>query len=148
MGNDFGPGFQNFDTMFNVVAGLVIVVFIVVIGLFIVNAAKSASQGIKNNAAPEVTAQVTVVDKRIQLSGGGTTHSAPMLNSDGALSGSGLSHSDPVSERYFVTFQQSGGERFEMKVPAAEYGLLVVGDQGTVTMKGTRYLGFQRELMR
>ena len=53
-----------------------------------------------------------------------------------------------MHEEHFVTFEQPGGERFEMKVPASDYGLLVVGDQGTVTMKGTRYLGFQRELMR
>ncbi|MGC4155118.1 MAG: DUF2500 domain-containing protein [Propionicimonas sp.] len=148
MGNDFGPGFQNFDTMFNLMSGLVIVVFIVVIGLFIANAAKSASQGLKNNAAPEVTAQATIVDKRIEISGGGTTHSAPTMSADGTFAHSGMSSSDPVTERHFVTFEQSGGERFEMKVPASEYGLLVVGDKGSVTMKGTRYLGFHRELMR
>ena len=47
-----------------------------------------------------------------------------------------------------MTFEQSGGERFELEVPENEYGLLVVGDSGTVTMKGTRHLGFQRELLR
>ncbi len=148
MGNDFGPGFGNFDTMFNTVAGLVMLGFVVVIGLFIFNAAKSASQGIKNNAAPEVAALVKIVDKRVRLSGGGTTHSAPALGGDGTFLSSGMSSSDPVREQHFVTFEQSSGERFEMKVPASDYGLLVVGDQGTVTMKGTRYLGFQRELMR
>ncbi len=146
MGNEWDM-FSGFNTMFNLVFGLVIVVFIVVIALFVVNAVKAARQGMANNAAPEVTAQARIVDKRIQLSGG-TTHSAPSWNSDGGLMNSGISHSDPVSEQHYVTFEQPGGERFEMKVPASDYGLLVVGDQGTVTMKGTRYLGFQRELMR
>ncbi|MCW5954211.1 MAG: DUF2500 domain-containing protein [Propionibacteriaceae bacterium] len=148
MGNDLGPGFENFDAMFNAVSGLVMIGFVVVIGLFVFNAVKSASQGIKNSASPEVTARARIVDKRIRLSGGGTTHSAPTLSGDGTFLNSGISSSDPVHEQHFVTFEQSSGERFEMKVPASEYGLLVVGDQGTVTMKGTRYLGFQRELMR
>lgn len=148
MGNDFGPGFGNFDTMFNAVSGLVMIGFVVVIGLIVFNAVRSASQGIKNSAAPEVTAQARIVDKRVRLSGGGTTHSAPALSGDGTFLSSGMTSSDPVHEQHFVTFEQSSGERFELKVPAAEYGLLVVGDQGTVTMKGTRYLGFQRELMR
>jgi hypothetical protein len=53
-----------------------------------------------------------------------------------------------VSQQYFVSFEQPSGERFELEVPESEYGLLAVGDNGTVAMKGTRYLGFSRELMR
>mgnify|MGYP001336689476 CR=1 FL=1 len=143
-----GPGFENFDTMFNAVSGMVMVVFVLVIGLFVANAVRAARQGIRNSAAPEVTALARIVDKRIQLSGGGTTHSAPTMSGDGTFMGSGMSTSSPVHEEHYVTFEQSGGERFELKVPASEYGLLVVGDQGSVTMKGTRFLGFQRELMR
>lgn len=81
----------------------------------------------------------SIVDKRVETSGGGTS----MMNSDTMMTSS-----NPVHQTHFVTFQQSGGERFELEVPASEYGLLVVGDQGTVSMKGTRYLGFARELLR
>ncbi|MGC3954410.1 MAG: DUF2500 domain-containing protein [Propionicimonas sp.] len=147
MGDDFG-GFGAFDTMFNLIFGLVVVGFVVILGVMVAGVVRSARQGIKNNAAPEVTAQARVVDKRIEISGGGTTHSGPTMSSDGTFTSAGMSTSSPVHEEHYVTFEQAGGERFELKVPASEYGLLVVGDQGAVTMKGTRYLGFQRELMR
>lgn len=152
MGDDFvpgfDPGFDNFNTMFNAMSGLFVVFFVVVLGLMVFGVVKAASQRAKDNVAPEVTAQARIVDKRVRLSGGGTSHSAPMLSSDGSFSQLGTSSSDPVREDHYVTFEQSGGERFELKVPASQYGLLVVGDEGAVTMKGTRYLGFQRELMR
>lgn len=147
MGNAW-DGFVGFSTMFLVVAGFVGLVFVAIIALIIVSMVKAARQGMANNAAPEVTAQARVVDKRVQRSGGGTTHHASSLDSDGSFMTSRRSHSDPVREWYFVTFEQAGGERFELLVPASEYGLLAVGDQGSVTMKGTRYLGFQREVMR
>ena len=113
--------------MFLVVAGFIGLVIAGMIAMFVIGAVKSARQGMANNAAPEVSALARVVDKRIQLSGGGES---------------------TVREEHFVTFEQSTGERFELTVPPADYGLLVVGDSGSVTMKGTRYLGFQRELMR
>ena len=53
-----------------------------------------------------------------------------------------------MTQRHYISFEHPGGERFEMEVPAGEYGLLVVGDRGTVTMKGTQYRGFAREIMR
>ena len=74
-----------------------------------------------------MSAAAQIVDKRIETHGGGET---------------------TVSQRHFVAFEQPSGERFELEVPASEYGLLVVGDRGTVNMKGTQYLGFAREIMR
>ena len=35
-----------------------------------------------------------------------------------------------------------------LEVPPNEYGFLVPGDRGSVTMKGTQYLGFAREILR
>ena len=32
----------------------------------------------------------------------------------------------------------------ELLIPREEYGMLVEGDQGSLTFQGTRYLGFQR----
>lgn len=137
-----------FTTMFSLVAVFIALIAVAIVATIIVGVVRSARQGMANNAAPEVTAQARIVDKRVQLSGGGTTHSGPTISGDGTILNSGMSTSSPVNEEHFVTFEQAGGERFELKVPSSDYGLLVVGDQGTVTMKGTRYLGFQRELMR
>jgi len=102
-------------------------VFLTVLGLIIFGIVKAARQAARNQASPEVTAVAAIVDKRIETSGGGDTS---------------------VTQTHFVSFQQPSGERFELEVPAPEYGLLVVGDRGTVSMKGTRYLGFAREIMR
>lgn len=142
-----GPDFGGFDSTFQLMQGLFLVVFVLVIGLFIANLVAGVRRRVKDNAAPEVTAVARIVDKRVERSGGGTTHRPGMLNGDGTF-GPPTSSSTPVSQTHYVTFEQSGGERFELEVPGREYGLLVVGDSGSVTMKGSRYLGFQREIMR
>lgn len=139
--------FTGFNTMFTLVAGFIALVIVLMVVMFVVGAVRTARQGAADSAAPEVTAQARIVDKRVRLSGGGSRSSVTMTT-ETTFAGSGMSSSVPVSEEHYVTFEQAGGERFELKVPASDYGLLVVGDQGTVTMKGTRYLGFQRELMR
>lgn len=118
------PGF---DSMFSLMQGFFVLFFLVVVGGIAVAIVRNVRTGVRNAAAPEVTAVARVVDKRIETSGGGD---------------------HPVRQQHFVSFEQPGGERFELAVPAAEYGLLVVGDQGTVSMKGTQYLGFAREIMR
>ena len=46
----------------------------------------------------------------------------------------------------FVTFQVKSGDRMELSVTGAEYGLLVEGDLGDLSFQGTRYLGFQRKV--
>ena len=99
----------------------------VVVGLIIVAIAKGSRRVAANDAAPEVSAVATVVDKRIETTGGGDI---------------------AVSQHHFVSFEQPGGGRFELEIPAAQYGLLVAGDRGSVTMKGTQHLAFAWELMR
>lgn len=147
MGPDFGGGMGNFETMFQLVSTLIIIGFVVVIGSIVLGVVKKATQAAKDSASPEVSAAATIVDKRVEVSGGGTTSSPGMLTADGAF-GPSTSTSTPISRAHYVTFEQSGGERFELQVPENEYGLLVVGDNGSVTMKGSRYLGFTREILR
>lgn len=153
MDPDFGgPGFgglldNNFEAIFMVVATLVVLGVVFVFGSIIWGVVGNARRAVRNNAAPEVAAVAEVVDKRVALSGGGTTRSAGLVGPDGSFAAGTIS-STPIHTTHFVTFEQSGGTRFELEVPEYEYGMLVVGDSGTVTMKGTRYLGFQRELLR
>ncbi len=113
--------------MFVFINGFAILFIALVIVAIIVAITKGARLKAANNAAPEVSAAATVVDKRIETRGGGDM---------------------AVSQHHFVSFEQPGGERFELEVPANEFGLLVAGDRGSVTMKGTQYLAFARELMR
>ncbi len=142
-----GPDFGGFDTTFQLMQGLFVVVFIIVVGGFVVTFARGLQQRARDNAAPEVAASARVVDKRAEVSGGGTTHHAGLPDANGMIGPPRVS-SSPISRTDYVTFEQSSGARFELQVPEHEYGLLVVGDSGTVTMKGSRYLGFQREILR
>ena len=118
---------DSFGGMFMIVFGFAILFIAVVVGLIIFAIVKGAQRAAANNAAPEVSAAAIVVDKRIETAGGGES---------------------AVRQHHFVSFEQPGGERFELELPAAEFGLLVAGDRGMVTMKGTQYLAFARELMR
>lgn len=48
------------------------------------------------------------------------------------------------STSYYATFQVESGDRMELHVSGAEYGMLAEGDTGKLTFQGTRYLGFVR----
>jgi hypothetical protein len=121
------PEFDQFNRMFSLIQGAFVVFFVLVVGVIVFVIVKASARSARNAAAPEVSAAAHVLDKRIETSGGGDLS---------------------VTQRYFVSFEQPGGERFELEVPEREYGLLAGGDAGTVTMKGDRYLGFARELLR
>lgn len=122
----FGMGFGLFQIMFSLV-------FILVIGMFIVIAVKGISQWSKNNRSPRLTVPATVVAKRANVSHHHHNHG-----------GNGMHHTSH-STSYYVTFQVESGDRMELHVAGHEFGLLVEGDQGKLTFQGTRYLGFERD---
>ena len=49
------------------------------------------------------------------------------------------------STTYYATFQVESGDRMELRLSGAEYGMLAEGDRGRLTFQGTRYLSFERE---
>ena len=126
--NDFG--FSGFSTGFNIMGVFVTLIFVVVIGMFIVIAVKGISQWNKNNHSPRLTVPATVVAKRTNVS---RHHHHNNM------------HHTTHSTTYYVTFQVQSGDRMELHVTGQEYGLLVEGDQGSLTCQGTRYLGFERD---
>ena len=126
-----------FDFMFNVFPvffGLFFVVFLVV---FITAAVKGLSQWNKNNHSPRLTVQAAVVAKRTQVS----RHRN--ANAGDATGAHGYTTSSVTT--YYVTFQVESGDRMELQVGGAEYGMLVEGDTGKLSFQGTRYLSFQRD---
>jgi len=140
---DMGMG--GFESGFAMMQGIFFLFFIVVAALIIFTIVKSVGQKVKNAQSPEVSAVAEIRDKRIETSGGGTSMIGTGMNDVGP----GLHTSaSPVYQQHYVTFEQADGTRFELEVPASEYGLLVVGDRGSVSMKGTQYLGFSREILR
>ena len=100
--------------------------FILFFAFFIFTVVKNISEWHKNNNSPRLSVYAKIVDKRM------TTHHHHS---------NGHHHH---THSYYVTFEVQSGDRMELKVPRTEYGLLVVGDEGTVSFQGTRYLGFER----
>lgn len=116
--------FDMFTIMFSIV-------FVIVIGMFIVTAIRGIGEWNKNNHSPRLTVIATVVAKRTNVShhhhGGVNEH-----------------HHHHTSTTYYVTFQVESGDRMELQVSGQEYGTVVEGDVGNLTFQGTRYLGFER----
>ena len=131
MGFGFGMGFNQGMGMFNTFGIMFTIVFVLVIGMFIVIAVKGIGQWNKNNHSPRLTVPATVVAKRTNVShhrhGGVNDH-----------------HHHHTSTSYYVTFQVQSGDRMELHVAGTEYGILIEGDSGNLTFQGTRYLGFER----
>jgi len=124
IGYGYGFGFDMFSIMFTIV-------FIIVIGTFIVTAIRGISQWNKNNNSPILTVPATVVTKRTNV----TRHHHGGANGH---------HHHHTSTTYYVTFQVESGDRMEFHVSGAEYGMLAEGDNGRLTFQGTRYHGFER----
>lgn len=115
----FGFGFDLFQIMFFIMFALFAVVFI---GMLV----KGVGEWNKNNHSPRLTVPVTVVAKRTNVSRGGGEH-------------------HHTSTSYYVTFQVDSGDRLELHMSGAQYGLIVEGDRGMLTFQGTRFLDFQRQ---
>ena len=124
IGYGYGFGFDMFSIMFTIV-------FIIVIGTFIVTAIRGISQWNKNNNSPILTVPATVVTKRTNV----TRHHHGGANGH---------HHHHTSTTYYVTFQVESGDRMGFHVSGAEYGMLAEGDNGRLTFQGTRYHGFER----
>lgn len=119
MGFGFSTGFGLFGVMFTIV-------FVLVIGMFIVTAVKGIGQWNKNNNSPRLTVNATVASKRTNVSHHHHDHHVH------------------TSTTYYVTFEVASGDRMELKMSGQEYGMLIEGDVGQLTFQGTRYLGFER----
>lgn len=130
--NDFG--FSGFGTGFVIFQIMFTLVFVIVIGMFIVIAVKGIGQWNKNNHSPRLTVPATIVAKRTNVSHHHHNHG-----------GTGMHHTTH-STTYYVTFQVESGDRMELHVAGHEFGMLIEGDRGMLTFQGTRYLGFERKL--
>ena len=119
----FGFGFSLFKIIF-------MLMFVTVIGIFIVSVVKGLSQWNKNNHSPRLTVPVIVVSKRTNVS---HHHHA------------GEHHMSSTDTSYYVTFQVESGDRMELHLSGSQFGLIVEGDKGLLTFQGTRFLNFERQ---
>lgn len=128
-GYGFHSGFGVFPVMFTIV-------FVLIIGAFVVFFVQGISQWNKNNHSPRLTVPAAVVTKRRDVS-------HHHHGNAGDASGAHGFHTS-TSTSYYVTFQVDSGDRMEFHVSGSEYGMLVEGDRGNLSFQGTRYLGFER----
>lgn len=125
-----------FNFIFGVFPILFSIVFVIVIGGFIVTIIREIGQWNQNNHAPRLTVDASVVSKRLDVS----HHQHP--NAGDATGAHGF-HTT-TSTHYYVTFQVESGDRMELCVNGGAYGMLAEGDRGKLSFQGTRYLGFER----
>lgn len=121
--------FHIFDGSFYTMSHIVPIFFIIVLGMVVVLFVKGILQWNKNNHAPRLTVDATVVSKRTRTE----------QHHHGTETA--MSH---MSTTYYVTFGVESGDRMELMVSGREYGMLEKGDAGKLTFQGTRYLGFER----
>jgi len=122
------------------------IIFVVVIGIIIVQVVKGLLQWQHNNNSPILTVEAKVVTKRMAVNEHTSHrtmshhhhhhhdhhhHHAPL-------------HHHSTSTDYYATFEVESGDRMEFRIPDREYGLLAEGDTGRITFQGTRYKGFER----
>ncbi len=129
-----GFGFPGFGTGFSIFQIMFTLVFVLVIGMFVVIAVKGISQWNKNNHSPRLTVPATIVAKRTNVS----------HHHHHNHGGTGMHHTT-YSTTYYVTFQVESGDRMELQMSGHEFGMLLEGDRGMLAFQGTRYLGFERK---
>ena len=110
-----------------VVFGLIIVVIVVSIAYTVF---KKAAEYAQNIQEPLAVIPAVVVAKRSESSRHSHTHNHH--------------HHHSSSTDYFVTFELAGGARLELSVSGSQFGLLVEGDEGSLTHQGTWFKGFER----
>ena len=107
-----------FDFLFPI---LFLAVFGLAFGTIVGTLIKNGKQNRKNNAAPRLSSEATVVTKRTHVWG------------------------DHSRTTYFATFQFESGDRLELEIPRDRFGYLVEGDSGKLHFQSTRFLDFERQ---
>lgn len=129
--------FASFDTGFDILSILGILVVAFVIGMFVFIIVKVIREKAKNDASPRLTVDAFVASKYTRTS----STNQPMA---GDPTGAHGFHTISTTH-YFVTFEVTSGDRMGFEVDEAEYAMLAEGDTGRLSFQGTRYLGFERE---
>lgn len=124
-------GYPGFGMTFSIMQVMVPLMFVLVFGFMIVTLVRGIGEWNKNNHSPKLTVPATIVEKRSDV------HRYPVST--------GKVQTMHTSTYYYATFQVESGDRMELAVSGAEYGMLAEGDRGMLTFQGTRYLNFHRE---
>ncbi len=113
--------------MFELLEGLMTVMILLTIGIFAVVLLRVLWHLLRNRTARKRSIAATVVGRR--------AFSNRRCNSNGCRH---------EITRCYVTFRLDSGEEMEFHVPDWEYAQYPEGSAGTLTLQGTRFLGFER----
>lgn len=125
-----------FDTGFNIMSALFPIVFLCILGAFVVAAIRGIATWNQNNHSPQLSVPARVVSRRTEVSHHSFANGGDVTGAHG--------YSTNSSTWHYVTFEVESGDRMEFSVSGKEYGLLAEGDVGKLTFQGTRYLSFVR----
>lgn len=131
--NPFAGSFGIFPNLFSI---FFVCIFAIVIIMIVYRLIQGVAQFHRNNESPNLTVDCQVVAKRTNI-----RRYHHHTGTDNAMHCSN-------STDYYVTFQVESGDRMELSVSGREYGLLAEGDRGRLTFQGTRYKGFERNVMK
>lgn len=136
MENSFFMG----DFMFQIVPIFIGIIFVIVIGSILFSIFKGVGQWRKNEQSPRLSVPAKVKSKRADVASSTDMHHHQQENHH--------FHSSSSHTSYFVTFEFESGDRSEFHVSGNEYGLLAEDDFGILTFQGTRFLGFERKIVK
>lgn len=105
-------------------------VFFIVLVSILAQTIRNVARWRKNNQSPRLTVNAKIVAKRQEIT--------RFRRGRNDVSDTG------ASTTYFVTFEVESGDRMELCMKGADYGMLVEGDGGRLTFQGTRFLSFER----
>lgn len=119
---------QAWVEMFGIMNTALPIFFVIILGIILISVGRGVLQHLSNSRQPVLIVPTVIVGKRTEVS--------HRHNID-----SSVSQSD---SKYYITFEVESGDRLEFSVSGSEYGQCAEGDQGKLSFKGNRYLGFER----
>jgi hypothetical protein len=97
-------------------------IIIIILGIFLFVIFPRIIKWFRNNSADLIETQAKIISRRTNVS----------------------SRMFGTSTWYYITFDLDEMRRLELRVTGNQFGLIVDGDHGKVTFKGTRFISFKR----
>ncbi|MDQ0087673.1 heme/copper-type cytochrome/quinol oxidase subunit 2 [Paenibacillus anaericanus] len=120
---------QSWGEMFGVMNMALPIFIVVILAIISVSVASGMKRYLSNNRQPELAVHSIIVGKRTEVTHRYSTETSV----------------NRTDSKYYLTFEVDSGDRLEFTVSGQEFGQSAEGDEGQLTFKGSRYLGFDRQ---
>lgn len=115
---------------------IIVIVCLLTIGILFIVVVMSMVNGLKEKRSANnsrITIKAKIVGKRTSL------YSA-IKRSEQVIYNNSAEDSC-----YYITFQLENGRRDELRVPAKDYGIIMVGENGLLVTEETRFIEFKKD---